>query len=117
MIREIESFIAAISGVLFAFKNERHFKFHSLAAITVVLAGFYLRITAMEWLAVLICIGLVTVSEILNSSIEKLTDMVSPNYNREAGIVKDLAAGGVLIAAIISVVVATIIFLPYLLKS
>jgi diacylglycerol kinase len=117
MIKEIESFLAAIRGILFAIKNEKHFKFHIIAAIIVLWAGFYFQITAMQWIAIFICIALVTTTEIINTSIEKLTDMVSPQYNRQAGIVKDLAAGGVLLTALISVIVGCIIFIPIIFPS
>ena len=113
MIREIESFLAAFRGILFAAKNERHFRFHLFATIVVCIAGYYFEINPLQWLAVINCVAIVTVTEIFNSSIEKLTDMVSPNYNKQAGIVKDLAAGGVLIAAIISAIVGGLIFIPF----
>lgn len=114
MIREIESFLAAARGILFAAKHERHFRFHLFAAIVVCFAGYYFEINALQWLAIIICIAMVTVTEIFNSSIEKLTDMVSPEYNKQAGLVKDLAAGGVLICAIISAIVGGLIFIPFL---
>ncbi|HNR20521.1 MAG TPA: diacylglycerol kinase family protein [Bacteroidia bacterium] len=116
MIKEIESFLAAVRGILFALKNERHFKFHFVFSIFVVTAGCYFNITGSQWSLILICIAMVTVAEILNSSIEKLTDIVSPGYNKQAGIVKDLAAGGVLITAIVAAIIGAVIFLPILLK-
>lgn len=116
MIKEIESFLVALKGVLFVLKNERHFKFHIIFSIFVVVAGCYFNITASQWIIILICIAMVTVAEIFNSSIEKLTDMVSPGYNKQAGIVKDLAAGGVLITAIVAAIIGAVIFLPILLK-
>jgi diacylglycerol kinase len=56
----------------------------------------------MEWIAIIFAIGIVVVSEMLNTAIEKLTDMVSPEINQKAKVVKDLAAGAVLIASIVA---------------
>lgn len=112
MIKEIESFLAAFRGILLVTKKETHFKFHIVAAIIVLFAGYNFQITSMQWIALLNSIALVTVAEIINTAIEKLTDMVSPGYNKQAGIVKDLAAGGVLLASIVSLIVGCIIFIP-----
>ena len=75
-------------------------------------AGFYLQIPINEWLAVLICIGMVLSLEAVNSAIEKLVDLASPKKNELAGLVKYLGAAAVLIASIISIAVAAMVFLP-----
>ncbi len=66
----------------------------------------------MEWCLVVFCIGLVMVAEALNTSIEFLTDLVSPEWNDKAGQVKDLAAAGVLLSAITAIIIGIFVFLP-----
>lgn len=68
----------------------------------------------MEALTILIVSFSVLVAELFNTSIEKMADFVEPNFNKEIGIIKDIAAGGVLAAAILSLIVGFIIYLPYL---
>lgn len=87
---------------------------HLVAAVATVVAGFWLEISTNEWIAVIFAIGLVIVAEMLNTAIEKLTDMVSPEIHPKAKVVKDLAAGAVLIASIVSAVIGLIVFMPKL---
>lgn len=84
--------------------------------ILVIFFSFLLQISTLEWLIVIFCIGLVLTAEIFNSAIEVLTDIVSPESNPRAGLVKDMAAGAVLIAAITSAIIGLIIFVPKLLN-
>ena len=81
----------------------------------IFLCEFYFEITLHEWIAVVCAIGIVIVSEILNTAIEKLTDMVSPEIHPKAKVVKDLAAGAVLMASIVAAVIGLIVFLPKIL--
>lgn len=90
-------------------------RLHVLSALIVVVAGFAFGVTKVEWCLLAGSIGLVITAEIFNTSLEALTNLVSPEFNPLAGKVKDLAAGAVLIAAITAAVVGTIVFLPYLL--
>jgi len=89
-----------------------NFRIHLVAILMVVLAGWYFHLSANEWLWIIFTIGLVLVTELLNTAIEILVDLVSPDFNIQAGRVKDVAAGAVVIAAIISVVIGSIIFIP-----
>ena len=88
---------------------------HLLSALLVIFMGFYMSLSITEWCFIVFAIGFVFVAEIINTSIEYLTDLVSPNYHEKAKKVKDLAAGGVLIASIIALSIGLIIFLPKLL--
>lgn len=78
------------------------------------LGGFHFQITSTEWCIVLICFGLVLAAEAFNTAIERLVNLVSPDYHPIAGDVKDVAAGAVLICAIFAAIIGCIIFLPYL---
>ena len=80
------------------------------------MAGIFFGITKAEWLAVIICIGMVITAELFNSAIERLVDMVSPQWQSIAGEVKDIAAGAVLVTAIAAAIVGLIVFVPYLLN-
>jgi diacylglycerol kinase len=114
MQRLIKSFGYAISGIAYAAKTQLNFKIHLAALIIVGLAGWYFHLSASEWLCVILAAGLVLVAELLNTAIEILVDLVSPGFNAQAGKVKDVAAGAVLVAACIAVVVGAIIFIPKL---
>ena len=75
---------------------------------------YFFRISNTEWLVVIICIGMVVASEIINSSIEELVNFISPERNQKAGLIKDLAAAAVLVTAVIAAVCGLIIFIPKL---
>jgi len=110
--KRLQSFTYAFKGIIFAIKTQHNLWIHLTASVLVVVFGFYFQISIYEWIAVILCIGSVITSEIFNSAIEALTDLVSPDYNEKAGLVKDLAAGAVLISAIISAIIGLIIFIP-----
>lgn len=78
----------------------------------VVVVGALVGLSALEWAAVVLCIGVVLAAEGINSAIEALCDRVSPDYDEAIKHAKDLAAGAVLIVAIMSVVVGLLIFVP-----
>ena len=80
----------------------------------VIIAGFSFGLSQTEWMAVVIVIGAVLSAEAINSSIESLADLVSPEYNEAIKKTKDLAAGAVLIMAIAAAIVGSIISFPKL---
>lgn len=102
----------AIEGIATFFKTQHNAWIHALAAIIVVFVGFVLKVNNNEWCLLIFAIALVIVTEMLNTAIEFLTDLVSPNHNQQAKKVKDVAAGAVLIASIAAVVIGLIVFLP-----
>ena len=104
----------AIKGVYFASK-ERNFSIDIVFAIITTVLGFICQISAVEWMVVIVCFGLVLGGETLNTALEAIVDMVSPEYHKLAGMAKDCAAGAVLLFAIASFVVGCIIFIPKLL--
>lgn len=112
MKRLIKSFAYAIQGIKAVISTETNMKIHIFVAVFVIILGLIFRISTSEWLACIICIGLVFSAETMNTAIETLVDMVSPERKPQAGKIKDIAAGGVFLAAIVSVVVGIIIFLP-----
>lgn len=110
--KRIESFKHAIHGLRSLFLQEPNARIHLLASIVVLLASWYFDIDRMEWIAVLMCIGMVISAEIFNTSIENICDHISPEYHQRIKIIKDLAAAAVLVTALIALIVAAFIFGP-----
>jgi diacylglycerol kinase len=114
MRRLVKSFGYAVSGITYTAKTQMNFRIHLAAILAVTLTGWYVQLSPGEWTCVILAIGLVLVAELLNTAIELLVDLVSPGFNAQAGKVKDIAAGAVLVAAGIAVIAGAIIFLPKL---
>ena len=111
--RLLRSFGYAFRGIAAAYSsNEINIKIHTFVAFIAVTLSILLSISLIEWIAVILCIGMVIAAEMTNSAIETFVDFVSPEWHEKAGVVKDIAAGAVLVLAITSVVIGTIIFLP-----
>jgi len=85
-----------------------------LAIALIVLLGLYERLSASEWIWISVAIALVLITELINTAIEVLVDLVSPQQQPKAGAIKDLAAASVLIAALLALVIALFIFVPKL---
>ena len=111
----LKSFVYAFEGVMFFIRFEAQATIHLIAIVAVLGAGYWFKISSMEWIAVVFAIGIVILAEMLNTAIEKVTDMVSPQINEQAKIVKDLAAGAVLIASLTAFIIGLIVFLPKIL--
>ena len=111
----LRSFNYAWKGILKAVREERNLKVQLLIALVVIYAGFYFHISDAEWVAILLCTAMVIGLELINSAIESLVDLISPEWNPLAGKVKDIAAGAVLFVSIISLVVGILIFHKYIL--
>ncbi|MDR2146128.1 MAG: diacylglycerol kinase family protein [Tannerella sp.] len=110
--RRFKSFKYAFNGMKILFREEPNAKIHVFISVGVLVAGFVFRISAGEWMAVLLCIGWVIALEALNSAIENISDFVSPEKHEMIKKIKDLAAGAVLLGVIVSVIVGLIVFLP-----
>jgi diacylglycerol kinase (ATP) len=110
--KQFRSFGYAFRGIYRSLATQVHLQFHALASCLVVLLAWYLGVSALEWCVLVLTIAAVWAAEIINTAIEHLTDLVSPNYHPLAERTKDAAAGAVLVLAIGAVVVAGIIFLP-----
>jgi diacylglycerol kinase len=107
-----DAFINAYNGLRYVFKTQRNAKIHLLITIVVLLFGFFFRIASIQWVAILLVIGLVWAAECMNTAIEKLTDLASPDFHILAKIAKDCAAAAVLMASITAFVVGLVIFIP-----
>ena len=110
--KRLLSFKYAFQGLSDMFKNEHNAWIHLFATACAVIAGILLRVSPEEWIALVFAIGVVLIAEAFNTAIEALADLVSPDYHRLVKRAKDLAAGGVLLAAIAAVIAGSIIFVP-----
>ncbi len=108
----INSFKYACMGIKSAIKSERNMKNHVLATLIVTALGFILGLDPLEWVACIFSIVIVIGGEMLNTAIETIVDLVSPNINPLAKKTKDIAAGSVLVMAIGAFLVGLIIFIP-----
>ena len=102
----------ALNGLKEAFIRERNFRIHLFIAFIVICFSIYFRLTALEWMIVLMMIHIVLIAELVNSLIERIIDYVKPEIHKEAKIIKDISAAIVLIAAITSIIIGLIIFIP-----
>ncbi len=110
----IRSFGFAVNGIRAAVATQRHMKFHLGAAMLVSAAGIYFHLSREEWGLVMLAIGLVITAELMNSSIESLVDIIEPRQHPMAGKVKDIAAGGVLVASICALGIGLLVFYKYI---
>jgi diacylglycerol kinase len=104
----------AFDGIIDLIKSENNAKIHLISTILVIIVGFKLQFLAIEWLWISLAIAGVWVAELINTSIEKLTDLISPEINPIAKKVKDYAAGAVLVMAIWAIFVFCLISFPHL---
>lgn len=111
---EILSFFYAFSGILLLILRERHARFHLVAALLVIFAGFYFEISRQEWLWIIACIAGVLAAEGFNTAVEKLADITQPEQDPRVKYLKDVAAGAVLIVSIAAAIIGLIIFVPHL---
>nr|WP_262905350.1 diacylglycerol kinase family protein [Hymenobacter nitidus] len=112
MRRRIASFGHAFRGVVSALRSEVHLRFHALATVIVIGLGFYFDISGLEWALVALAVGTVWSAELVNTAVEAVVDLVSPDYHPLAGKAKDVAAGAVLVAAFAALAVGLLVFGP-----
>ena len=110
-MRLIKSIGYAINGLKICLK-EPNFKIHIGLAILAVTLGFVFHISDMEWMVVIICIGLLLGFEILNTAMEQMCNSIYPGFNPFVKIIKDVSAAAVLIVAIMAALCGAIIFIP-----
>jgi diacylglycerol kinase len=111
----LESFRNAGAGIRAAL-SQRNMRIHVAAAVVVIAAGSLLGLTASEWTAVILCIASVLGLELLNTAIEAVVDLASPEPHPLARKAKDAAAGAVLVAALASVAVGLFVFIPAVMR-
>lgn len=115
MRRHKISFQHAWDGIWYNITTQPNFRFHMFAAFVVAVLGVFFRVSRNEWSILVFTIVLVIALEMLNTSVEAMTDLLTRKYAVEAKIAKDTAAGMVLVGAFGAVLVGIIIFYPYIL--
>lgn len=110
----LKSFQIAFLGIYTFIKIEYHGKIHLVSAIIAIALSFYCNINTYEWLFILLAITMVVTLEMINTAIEKTADIISQSYSPPIKIIKDIAAGAVLISAIFAFIVSIIILSPKL---
>ena len=109
----LPSFKFAFAGIAYMLRTQKNTWIHLAATIAVIGAGFFFRVTPVEWALLIFAIGSVWSAEAMNTAVESLTDLYSPNFNTLAKIAKDTAAAAVVFTALAAAIVGLIIFIPY----
>ena len=112
IVERIRSIKFSLRGIWFLITTESSIKAQLLIILLISLTGFYFDINTNIWLIQTLAISIVLVAESLNTGIEKLTNFVHPDYHKKIGFIKDVSAGSSGIAAIISLIIAGIIYIP-----
>jgi diacylglycerol kinase len=113
MKKFMNSFLFAARGIAVAFTDQLNLKVQTACIAVVVSSGFYFDLSDIEWCCLLLAAGLVITLEMVNTSIEKLVDLVTSEFHPLAARVKDIGAGAVLFGAIVSVIVGWLVFRPH----
>jgi diacylglycerol kinase len=108
----LRSFRYAGNGIIKFFRQEPNALLHFMATVLVITAAVFFNVSRVELMALVIVTGLVWVAEIFNTVTERVMDFVSPEYHSSVAFIKDLAAGAVLVAAIIAAITGLIVFIP-----
>ncbi len=115
MKRLFKSFIYAFRGFTKTWREEQNLRLQSLFALLVIVLGIYLGLERLEWVAVVLAISLVLLMELVNSAVERITDVLKPRINGYVKEIKDIMAGAVMFSSVVAVVIGILVFLPYFL--
>lgn len=106
------SFYYAFEGIKEAFKNEPNFRIHSILGLIALSLAYILNFKKEEWIILFFTIAFVLILELINTSLEAIVDLVSPNIRAKAKVAKDVSAAAVFISSILALLVGAILFLP-----
>lgn len=112
--RFIDSVNCAIEGILYTVRTQKHMRHHFTAALAVLCAALLLRVSPVEFMLLALAISFVLFAELLNTAIEVVVDMISPDFHPMAKIAKDVAAGAVLVAAFGTAVMGYLVLAKYI---
>ena len=112
----VKSFKYALTGILHVLKSERNARIHLLLAVAAMGLGLALKISPAELAAIFFAIIIVFLAELTNTALEKTLDLIEPAYNGKVAVIKDMAAGAVLIAAAGALIIGGVIFWPYVIE-
>ncbi|GAL61564.1 MULTISPECIES: diacylglycerol kinase [Algibacter] len=112
LVNRLKSVGFAFKGAVLLLKTEASIKIQFTLGVIVTIAGFYYNISTTEWLIQLLAIALVMCAEGVNTAIEAIADFIHPEHHEKIGLIKDIAAGAVFIAAIFTSIIGLIIYIP-----
>lgn len=110
----IRSFSFALSGIVSLVKYEHNARIHLAALLIVVVLGFVFDVELWEWALIAVSAGLVFMAELFNTAVERLADYICSERDEKIRLIKDYAAGAVLIAALLAVVIGLLVFIPHI---
>ena len=110
--KRLKSFQYAFNGLKILFREEHNSIIHLIAAVTAIIFAIIFDLNTYEWIAIILSIGLVITTEIINTVIENIADFISPDKNEKIKIIKDLSAAAVLISAGTALLIGLIVFIP-----
>lgn len=113
-MKRINPLFRALSGIAHAFRNRINLRIHLIIAVAVVAAGFFFRVSEIEWCILLVCIGAVLSAELFNTSLPHRMARELPSNMEPAPISFDIAAGAMLVVCLLTAMIGCIIFIPYL---
>lgn len=105
------SFCCAFRGIAHGVRRERNLRIHLTAAVGVLLLSVFYDFSAVQWAVIFLLFALVISAELMNTAVERVVDLLSPGYNKQAGLAKDIAAGAVFITAVAAALVGILFFL------
>ena len=111
--RLFKSFQYALKGLVKTFYEEQNLRIQAVAAVVVTVLGAWLGISRVDWLFIILAIGLVLLMELLNSSVERITDVLKPRLNSYVKEIKDIMAAAVMLASILAIIIGLLVFGPY----
>ena len=112
--RFIDSVNCAIEGILYTARTQKHMRHHFAAALLILTAALLLRISPVEFMLIALAVSFVLFAELLNTAIEVVVDMISPEFHPMAKIAKDVAAGAVLVASFGTAVLGYLVLAKYI---
>ena len=108
----LASFRNAFSGWWHVIRTQRNAWIHAIVSVAVIVISFILQLSAQDWAVIMVAIALVWIAEFLNTALEAVVDLASPQHNHLAKVGKDVGAAAVLIAAATSVIIGLLILGP-----
>jgi len=112
--RFYRSFHYALEGMMHILSKHQNIRFHIVIAIVALLLAAFLHISRIEYLFIILAIFLVIISEMINTAIEEMVNLITTEHRKEAKIAKDVAAAAVLLSSIMAIIIGLVIFIPHL---
>jgi len=106
----------SVAGLRYAYKNEQSMTIHISMTLTIVILGILLHITRLEWVICIFLLGMIMATELINTALEAVVDLITQEYHPLAKVAKDTASAAVFIFSIIAAIIGLLIFVPHLIS-